>query len=362
LKNKFKIKNKKEGFFYTLLTTSIFSVFLLAYYMLLSDPNETVNNNSTVKNAKELNKTKIADIIEIDENSISRHNELIDRMKNLIKQEEELLTQEHNLTEYSNSEAKDYLESLQDKNNNINLSNITNSKNIINKDHKFKSDVPKLAIIIDDVAYNSQIKKIRNLGFPVTPSFFPSDKNHKFTKNYAQSEKIVMVHLPLEAINYANEEIDTLKTWHSKGKIDKRIRQIKEDFPNIKFINNHTGSKFTSNYRSMKYLLEALKRENITFVDSVTTHKTKIFYVARDTKSQYLKRDIFLDNIQEINYILKQFKKAVKIAKENGQAVAIAHPHRKTFQALSKIRPLLDGVELVYIDELQLLSAVEAND
>ena len=51
---------------------------------------------------------------------------------------------------------------------------------------------------------------------------------------------------------------------------------------------------------------------------------------------QYLTRDIFLDNKQNPEYIRGQFKELIKIAKRNGSALGIGHPHVSTIEVLSQ--------------------------
>jgi polysaccharide deacetylase 2 family uncharacterized protein YibQ len=162
-----------------------------------------------------------------------------------------------------------------------------------------------------------------------------------------------MIHLPLEAINFHKEEKDTLHVDDNFSKIDKRIKIIKELFPKAKFINNHTGSKFTSNYNSMIKLFKALKENNLGFVDSKTTPISKSYKVNKKINIPLFSRDIFLDNIENSKYIRNQLKKAVKIAKIRGYAIAIGHPHRVTLLTLKNAKDILKDVDVIYIDELK---------
>ena len=63
-------------------------------------------------------------------------------------------------------------------------------------------------------------------------------------------------------------------------------------------------------------------------------------------------RNIFLDNKKDKKYIQKQLKKAIKIAKKNGMAIAIGHPYGITFKTLKESKHLLEGLELVYVNKL----------
>lgn len=214
------------------------------------------------------------------------------------------------------------------------------------------SKKPKLAIIIDDMANASQVRGLKALNLKLNPSFFPPDKNHIETPKLALKFDFYMVHLPLAAINYNKPELDTLNPNDSKERIFKKIKQIKKDFKNLKFINNHTGSLFTSNEEAMRKLYEALKNQNIFFVDSKTIGNSKANKIAKELNVLYIQRDVFLDNEDDVNYVKKQLESAVKLAQKKGFVIAIGHPRKNTFKALEQSKDLLKGVDLVYLSEI----------
>jgi polysaccharide deacetylase 2 family uncharacterized protein YibQ len=214
------------------------------------------------------------------------------------------------------------------------------------------SGKPKLAIIIDDVAYAHQTRLIKKIPFRVTPSFFPPTKRHPDTINLSKDFRFTMIHLPTEALSFGRPEPETLKVGDSTEIMKKRIKQIKKWFPSIKYYNNHTGSKFTADYQSMDRLISVMKAENLYFVDSRTTASTKAPQVAKKYGIKLYSRDIFIDNDIDKKLIKKQLKKAVKIAKKRGYAVAIGHPHENTLKVLIEAKSLLRDVELVYLKDL----------
>jgi len=65
----------------------------------------------------------------------------------------------------------------------------------------YRTERPKLVIIIDDVHTKKQLDTIQNIGFPVTPSIFPpytlSPDTHKLARNAVH----YMIHLPMESGN-----------------------------------------------------------------------------------------------------------------------------------------------------------------
>ncbi len=211
---------------------------------------------------------------------------------------------------------------------------------------------PMLAIIIDDVGTSSQVKAIKSLNMPLTMSFLPPSTARPYSARLASKEKVYMVHLPLEAQNFSAEEPNTLRVSNSQQEISERIKEIKKQFPEVRHINNHTGSKFTSNELAMNRLIFALNANKINFIDSRTTAETKVPKVMKNFGLHYVSRDVFLDHQNDKAYILKQIKKAVQVAKEHGTAIAIGHPHANTIVALSESRKILKDVELVYINRL----------
>jgi polysaccharide deacetylase 2 family uncharacterized protein YibQ len=218
------------------------------------------------------------------------------------------------------------------------------TKNFINK--------PKLIIILDDVSFNYQVKAIKSIPFKITPSFFPPTKVHPNTPIYAKKFKDYMVHVPMQALHFPHPEPNTMNIEWNYYQIKKRIDEIKKLFPNAKFINNHTGSKFTSNLKSMQYLFKALKEDNLGFVDSRTTPLSKARIVESMYHIPFFERNIFLDNKNNIKYIQNQLKKAVLIAKHKGYAIAIGHPHSATIKALKNSGKILKDVEVISINEL----------
>ena len=215
-----------------------------------------------------------------------------------------------------------------------------------------KKNRPILAILIDDVTTSKQVRKIKNIGYPITMSFLPPTPSHKNSATITKQLDIYMIHLPLEARTKRYEEINTLHTKDSLYQIDKRIKYLKNIYPKAKYINNHTGSKFTSNKEAMDKLMQVLQKYNFIFVDSRTTSKTKAKQFAKLHDVKYLSRNIFLDNKQDKKYIQKQLKKAISIAKRKGVAIAIGHPHTITLQTLKESKYLLKGINLVYINAL----------
>lgn len=248
---------------------------------------------------------------------------------------------------------------IEEEDNLVEILPIGNEKNISiideNSSHEDSLTKPKLVLIIDDVHTQEQIAAIQALSMKVTPSIFPPYSLSKHTHLLAKDLNHSMIHLPMESESVQfNGQSKTLMTSFSSQKIVERVIELRKLFPKTVFVNSHTGSVFTSDFKAMMKLYITLKIEGFTFIDSFTTAKSTVKKIAKSVGDVYLKRDVFIDNVKEISSIHNQLKKAVEIAKKNGYAIAIGHPHKVTMQALSTAQGIVKEVEIIYIDELKV--------
>ncbi|MDY0052730.1 MAG: divergent polysaccharide deacetylase family protein [Aliarcobacter sp.] len=232
-------------------------------------------------------------------------------------------------------------------------------KSIITKKDTFKynkNNKPKLVILIDDVSTKAQKDKILNIGYTVNMAFLPPTKSHKDSAKIAQDLPFHMIHFPMQASSaFKGAEIDTLKITDSYETIEKRVKQLRLWYPNAIYTNNHTGSVFTENEEAVDKLFKALKKYNFIFVDSRTSAKSVIKKYAKIYDMPYIVRNTFIDNDRDFKSIQNQLKKAIEIAKKQGYAIAIGHPHSITLQVLKESKHLLKDVEPIYMNKLPYL-------
>ena len=273
--------------------------------------------------------------------------------KKLQEQKEEFIAKtviEQNISEQNTSKEQSTFEKTAEQAPKYSYSANSHSKL---KSHKAPNGGPKLAIIMDDISTNAQASELKKLSIKVTPSIFPPEKQHPKSAELAKEFSVYMVHLPLQALNYTNEKANTLHTGDSKEKISQHIKDIKKDFKDVKYINNHTGSGFTSDFKSTLALLDELKNSEIYFIDSLTTNKSTVLDASKKLGLKYAYRDVFLDNEQNVSKILKMINNAVAVAKKDGVAIAICHPYKSTFEALKIAqKDAFKGVEVVYVDKI----------
>ena len=212
---------------------------------------------------------------------------------------------------------------------------------------------PKLAIIIDDITTNYQVKKAKEVGYTINLSFLPPTDLRPYSAKVAKSVPYHMIHLPLEASpNFKSQEAGVLNVNDSYEKIENRIKTIRDLFPNANYINNHTGSVFTQDDKSMDKLFKALTKYNFTFVDSRTSPNSVAKKYALKYNQPYIVRNTFIDNKKDKKYIKNQLLKAIEIAKKNGFAIAIGHPYKETFEVLKESKEILKEIQAIYINQL----------
>lgn len=274
--------------------------------------------------------------------------ELKDKLKDILKKDLNITSADINVTQDKNVS----LETTQNYENASHEIDTFIPPQPIKREKVKITTKPKLAIIIDDVSVQSQVNAVKSLSLPITMSFLPPSKERPSSHILAQKEHFYMVHLPMEAQNFTKEEPYTLRVCDSQEEIAKRVDSVKKLFPRVKYINNHTGSKFTADERAVDRLIKELSSQNINFLDSRTIGSSKVAHVMKKHGKKYVGRDVFLDHEQSKEYVKSQIKKAIEIAKDHGSAVAIGHPHINTLQAIKESRAILGSVELVYVDRL----------
>ena len=132
---------------------------------------------------------------------------------------------------------------------------------------------------------------------------------------------------------------DVLTVQMSSGEIKQNFEQMLTKFPNIKGVNNHMGSLFTEQADKLAPIMEILGRRGLYFLDSKTSSHSVAEQVAASHQVAYAHRHVFLDNVNEVEYVNRQLALTERIAKRNGYAVAIGHPKSATYQALKAWLP-----------------------
>ena len=212
---------------------------------------------------------------------------------------------------------------------------------------------PQIVIIIDDLGYNEQnYRSFLEIGYPLTFAILPAlPYSEKIAKEARAKNREVLLHLPLEPQDYPakNPGRGVLLDSMSEEELRKVLTQDLESVPGAAGVNNHMGSRLTGETRPMITLLSELKRRNLYFVDSLTTHGTVVTPLARKLGVKVGARDVFLDNYRDKAYIEGQLNSLVKVARNKGEAIGVGHPYPITASVLKDRLPQFEkeGIRVV---------------
>jgi uncharacterized protein len=212
------------------------------------------------------------------------------------------------------------------------------------------SSPPRLVIILDDIGYSLEAgMRAVNLPGEVTLAVLPyTPHGRQLAEAGHAAGKEIMLHTPMSNLGGMDLGPLALTLDLDEPTMSARLRSAIADIPHIKGINNHTGSELTAATEPMRWVMQELRKHDLFFVDSMTTHKSVAAQTAIEFGIPTLRRHVFLDNIAELDAVAAQFEQALSIARRDGLAVAIGHPYPATLDFLEQILPKLQelGVEL----------------
>ncbi len=222
---------------------------------------------------------------------------------------------------------------------------------------KAKAQKPKIAFVIDDIGYNKRYAELLfSINRPLALAILPRLAYSKYYAEEAQKRNLpVLLHLPLEPDNaYEDPGPGAIMSRMSVTEIKEVLGENLASVPTAVGVNNHMGSEATRDRTIMYSILKEVKNRKLFFLDSVTHPDSVGYQVGFGLGIPVLKRDVFLDNVDDFDYVAKQIEKAAETAKQTGAAVAIGHPRDNTLQALKEMVPRLEsqGFEIVPLTDL----------
>ncbi|MBR1945098.1 MAG: divergent polysaccharide deacetylase family protein [Alphaproteobacteria bacterium] len=213
-------------------------------------------------------------------------------------------------------------------------------------------DAPMIAIVIDDLGLNKAMTRaVLSLPPPITASFLSyADDLPQQTEQARLNGHELLLHTPMEPINPRfNPGPGALRSDMSAEEIAEKFKMMLTSFDGYVGINNHMGSKFTSDKQSISVVIDELRKRELLFLDSLTSGNSAAWKSARDQHVPYAVRDIFLDNSQNEEEIMKQLLLVEKHALQRRTSVAIGHPHPTTINALKKWIPKAQKKGFVFV-------------
>ena len=216
---------------------------------------------------------------------------------------------------------------------------------------------PSIALIIDDLGNRlAEGKQAVKLTGPVACAFLPYGP---YTRQLAQqahaAQKEVMLHLPMQSVVDGEGDQGELTLDMTQHQFVETLQRDMAAVPHLDGINNHRGSLLTRHPGHMAWLMQVIRSDHkLFFVDSRTSAAT----VARQLAVEYgvpsTERNVFLDNVRNGDAVSDQFRRLLGIARREGTALGIGHPHPETLAVLAQELSRLDDytIQLVPVNRL----------
>jgi uncharacterized protein len=214
----------------------------------------------------------------------------------------------------------------------------------------------RIAIVLDDWGYSLNNEAVlARIKYPLTLSVLPNLPYSVAIVEEAHRLGLeAILHLPMEPHEKYRLEHNTILTTMDDAVITGIMAQDLQAFPGIKGVSNHQGSRATEDPRTMKVVFTELKNRGFYFLDSVVSARSVALNLARNMKIGFARRDVFLDNSDDPEYIKAQLQKLKVKARVSGKAIGIGHDRKATLQVLEEMMPLFaqEGYRFVFVSEL----------
>ncbi|HKW14887.1 MAG TPA: divergent polysaccharide deacetylase family protein [Candidatus Krumholzibacteria bacterium] len=222
----------------------------------------------------------------------------------------------------------------------------------------------KLALVFDDFGYERGgiPREVIDLDIALTITILPTLRYSQDILAMAKRKsRCVLLHVPMESEKKEKSDVDEISVGMNDKEIANLVRSDLESLPGVDGVSNHEGSLATTDARVMQAVMNELSGRNLLYFDSLTSPKSVAYNVAVATGLRAAQNNLFLDdNTERSDDVTARLHELVELAKKNGVAIGIGHPHPWTFEA---IRDNLDylkdaGVDLVTVCDLAGKSAM----
>jgi len=230
---------------------------------------------------------------------------------------------------------------------------------IVLSDIKLKAAKEKhlLAVIVDDLGYSKNIREFIELDIPLTFAILPGEAYSSFlVKELAASGFSYILHMPMEPKDYPenNPGEHALFKNMTREEISRKLDFALQSVKGAAGINNHMGSGFTSDRNAMLVLADEIKKRNLFFIDSATASDS-VFKDVFSRVNKCARNNFFIDNKDDLYYIISRMKKLKRLALKREKTIAICHITRKNTAAAirASVNEMKNaGIEFVTVEEI----------
>lgn len=214
----------------------------------------------------------------------------------------------------------------------------------------------RVALVIDDLGRSvAVLDTLESLGVPISYAVLPFEtRSREVASEIGRRGRELLCHLPMEPESGANPGPGALTSQMDIDALRTATRQALANVPGAVGVNNHMGSGLTKDRAAMQAILGVVEEHELFFLDSRTSAESVGYRLALDLGIPAAERQVFLDGDPDPQEIAYQFGRLLDIARDEGAAIAIGHPHAVTLEVLEREIPLAvaAGYEFVPVSYL----------
>jgi hypothetical protein len=160
----------------------------------------------------------------------------------------------------------------------------------------------------------------------------------------------------MEPLSYPKEKPGSgaLFTDMNHEEIVFQLEKNMDSVPFVSGVNNHMGSKFMADEDKLILVFKQLKKRDLFFIDSRTTHNSRTTAAAQKVHLTVASRKIFLDNERDYSKIYQILMEAAEASGGESPLIVIGHPHPETIRAIRDAHKVYreKGVSIVPVSTL----------
>lgn len=185
------------------------------------------------------------------------------------------------------------------------------------------------AIVIDDLGNNmGGTEQMMEMPIPLTVAIMPFMPTTQRDAEWAhKAGHEVIVHMPMEPFRGRKSWLGpgAITTDMTDDQIRQKVNEAINSVPHAVGMNNHMGSKATSDARVVRIVLEVCKERGLFFLDSKTAYRSVIKKTGLELGVPVVENQIFLDDTASQLHVKRQLRKIITQLEEDQRCIAIGH-------------------------------------
>ena len=218
-------------------------------------------------------------------------------------------------------------------------------------------EIGLLAVVIDDAGYSLQeLQAFLEIPGPLTVAVLPNlPHSTEAARRVHAAGKDLILHCPMEPIGGENPGPGALYTWQTPAQVESLLAADFATVPRAIGMNNHMGSRATSDPALMTTVIAYLAQHDLFYLDSRTTADTVGPLIAEKLRVPSLQRDVFVDVDTAPAEVAAGLARGIEEAADRGSAVIIGHVQNAAVAAILRVQVKVlaaKGVRLARLSEV----------